>query len=137
MAAIFSTAFAFCLERDLTQWKLGWNIRLFTVAYAGIVISGIMVVVIAWCVDKKGPLYVAAFNPLNLFFVAIAGSFMLDEKLYLGSIIGGLLIVCGLYMVLWRKGKEIKNMKQLIPSLSLHEIIVMRSPTEDKNFPHT
>ncbi|XP_054803539.1 WAT1-related protein At1g25270-like isoform X2 [Prosopis cineraria] len=102
----------------------------------GIVVSGIMVVVMAWCVDMKGPLYVSAFNPLLLVFVAIAGSFMLDEKLYLGSIIGGMLIVCGLYMVLWGKGKEMK-MNPLVPSQSsLPEVIIVRSsPTDEKSSP--
>ncbi|XP_054803538.1 WAT1-related protein At1g68170-like isoform X1 [Prosopis cineraria] len=136
MAALLSTALAICLESDLTQWKLGWDVRLLTVAYAGIVVSGIMVVVMAWCVDMKGPLYVSAFNPLLLVFVAIAGSFMLDEKLYLGSIIGGMLIVCGLYMVLWGKGKEMK-MNPLVPSQSsLPEVIIVRSsPTDEKSSP--
>ena len=32
--AIQATAFGFCFERDLTQWKLGWNIRLLAVAYS-------------------------------------------------------------------------------------------------------
>ncbi|XP_054800972.1 WAT1-related protein At1g68170-like [Prosopis cineraria] len=135
IAAILSTSFAFCLERDLTQWKLGWNIRLLTVAYAGIIVSGVMVVMMAWCLDMKGPLYVAAFNPLLLVFVAIAGFLMLDEKLYLESIIGGLLIVCGLYMILWGKGKEMENMNQLAASQNLHEIKV-KSPEDDKSSPH-
>jgi len=34
MGALLSVSYAFCVERDLTQWRLGWNIRLFTVAYA-------------------------------------------------------------------------------------------------------
>lgn len=32
--AIQATAFGFCVERDLSQWKLGWNIRLLAVAYS-------------------------------------------------------------------------------------------------------
>ncbi|KAI9087232.1 hypothetical protein K1719_030867 [Acacia pycnantha] len=131
MGSLLSIAFAICLERDWTQWKLGWNVRLLTAAYSGIVVSGVMVVVMAWCMHMRGPLYVSAFNPLLLVFVALAGSFMLDEKLHLGSIIGGALIICGLYAVLWGKGKEMKKMNQLVPSdQGLHEIIV-RSPTED------
>ncbi|KAK4271101.1 hypothetical protein QN277_019841 [Acacia crassicarpa] len=131
MGSLLSIAFALCLERDWTQWKLGWNVRLLTAAYSGIVVSGVMVVVMAWCMHMRGPLYVSAFNPLLLVFVALAGSFMLDEKLHLGSIIGGALIICGLYSVLWGKGKEMKKMNQLVPSdQGLHEIIV-RSPTED------
>ncbi|KAI9087198.1 hypothetical protein K1719_030833 [Acacia pycnantha] len=136
-SAIFSSGFAFCLERDLIQWKLGWNVRLLTVAFSGIVVSGIITVIMGWCVGKKGPLYVAAFNPLLVLFVAMVGPFMLEEKLYLGSILGGLLIVCGLYMVLWGKAKEVKNMKQLIPSQSSPPEILLSSPTNDhKSSPH-
>lgn len=34
MAAMESVVFALCKEKDLSQWKLGFNIRLLTVAYA-------------------------------------------------------------------------------------------------------
>ncbi|KAK8699920.1 hypothetical protein V6N13_018328 [Hibiscus sabdariffa] len=34
MAAIQTTVLALCLEKDWSQWKLGWNIRLLTVAYS-------------------------------------------------------------------------------------------------------
>ncbi|XP_054800137.1 WAT1-related protein At1g25270-like [Prosopis cineraria] len=135
MGSLLSVAFALYLERDWTQWKLGWNVRLLTITYTGIVMSGVMVVVMAWCMHMRGPLYVSAFSPLMLVFVAIASCFMLDEKLYLGSVIGGVLIICGLYGILWGKIKEMKKMNQLVPSQSLHEIIV-RSPTEDKCIPH-
>ena len=33
-AALFSIVYAVCFERDWSQWKLAWNIRLLTVAYA-------------------------------------------------------------------------------------------------------
>ncbi|XP_058735696.1 WAT1-related protein At1g68170-like [Vicia villosa] len=106
MGAIQATIFALCVEKDLNQWKLGWNFRLLTAAYSGIVTSGLVFIVTAWCVRKKGPVYASAFNPLNLLIVAIAASLLLDETLYVGSVIGGVLIVGGLYMVLWGKSKE-------------------------------
>jgi hypothetical protein len=34
MGAIQATAFGLCVERDWSQWKLGWNIRLLAVAYS-------------------------------------------------------------------------------------------------------
>lgn len=34
MGAIQATGFALCFERDRSQWKLGWNIRLLAVAYS-------------------------------------------------------------------------------------------------------
>lgn len=34
MGAIQAVVFALCMEKDWSQWKLGWNIRLLTVAYS-------------------------------------------------------------------------------------------------------
>ncbi|KAJ1434973.1 EamA domain [Sesbania bispinosa] len=116
MGAIQATVFGLCVERDLSQWKLGWNIRLLAVAYSGIVASGLVVIVTAWCIRMRGPLFVSVFNPLMLVLVAVAASLMLDENLYLGSLLGAVLIVCGLYMVLWGKSKEMKKIAQLVPS---------------------
>uniref|UniRef100_A0A2N9EFW5 WAT1-related protein n=1 Tax=Fagus sylvatica TaxID=28930 RepID=A0A2N9EFW5_FAGSY len=118
MGTLQAVVFALCMERDWSQWKLGWNIRLLTVSYSGIVASGIMVTFIAWCVHMRGPLFVSVFNPLMLILVAIMGSLILDEMLHLGSILGAMLIVFGLYMVLWGKGKEMKKLNQLAPSES-------------------
>lgn len=50
----------------------------------GIVTSGLMVIVTAWCVRMRGPMFVSIFNPLSLVLVAIAGSLLLDENLYAG-----------------------------------------------------
>ncbi|CAI8617848.1 unnamed protein product [Vicia faba] len=111
---IIQAKISFIVERDLNQWKLGWDIRLLTVAFSGIGASGLMILAMAWVVQAKGPLYASAFNPLLLFIVAIVASMVLDEKLNLGSLLGGVLIVCGLYTVLWGKGRETqkKNIAQ-------------------------
>ncbi|KAK8626661.1 hypothetical protein V6N13_134294 [Hibiscus sabdariffa] len=66
----------------------------------GILGSGLMISLISWCVRMRGPLYVASFNPLLLVLVASAGAFFLEEKFYLGSIMGAVLIVVELYVVL-------------------------------------
>ncbi|MED6119553.1 hypothetical protein PIB30_012742 [Stylosanthes scabra] len=110
--ALLSTVFAVSVEKDWSQWRLDWNIRLLTVAYSGMVVSGMMVAVISWCVHVRGPLFASVFSPLVLVIVAMAGSTMLNENLYLGSIIGAVLIVCGLYAVLWGKSKEMNNTKK-------------------------
>ncbi|KAK4263355.1 hypothetical protein QN277_028778 [Acacia crassicarpa] len=82
----------------------------------------------AWCVSKGGPVFVSVFIPLQLLFLAFVGSFFLNETLHLGSIIGGVLIVGGLYMVLWGKGKEMKKKDLLAASQTLH---VSSSPSVD------
>ncbi|KAG2695720.1 hypothetical protein I3760_07G025900 [Carya illinoinensis] len=136
MGAIQSAVFALCMESDWSQWKLGWNIKLLTVSYSGIVGTGLAVTLIAWCVHMRGPLYVSIFYPLMLVSVAIMGSLVLDENLHLGTIFGSVLIVCGLYAVLWGKRKETKKQTQ-VASCSSPELeqsaltdIVITSPAD-------
>ncbi|XP_058752266.1 WAT1-related protein At1g25270-like [Vicia villosa] len=134
MGATQATIFALCMEKDWSQWRLGWSIRLLTAVYSGVVVSGLMIVIIAWCVGMRGPLYASIFNPLMLVLVAIAGSLMLDENLYLGSVIGAVLIMVGLYMVLWGKSKEMKKVTHVEITSESEEIeIVVSSNTDDIN----
>ncbi|KAI9110354.1 hypothetical protein K1719_018796 [Acacia pycnantha] len=109
MAAIQSVIFALFVERDWSRWKLGWDTFLLTAIYTGIVASGVAWILITYCLRQKGPLYTSMFNPLFLVLVAIVGSFLLDEMLHLGSLIGSILIIMGLYIFLWGKGKELKK----------------------------
>ncbi|KDP46086.1 hypothetical protein JCGZ_06597 [Jatropha curcas] len=132
VAAILQVVFTLCIDRDLSQWKLGWNIRLFTAAYAGIVVQGVTITLITWCVSIKGPLYASIFNPLQLVFSALEGSLLIDEPLHVGSILGATLIVCGLYTVLWGKDTEAKKISQLIP-LKISEEIEIMSTTNSTN----
>ncbi|XP_058763380.1 WAT1-related protein At1g68170-like [Vicia villosa] len=113
MGTIQSFIFAVCTERDWSQWKLDWNLRLLTAASAGILASGVCFVLLAWCVGMKGPLYVSAFNPLMLVLVAFISSFVLNEYITVGSLTGAALIVCGLYMLLWGKSKEARKMHNM------------------------
>ncbi|GAU39382.1 hypothetical protein TSUD_370410 [Trifolium subterraneum] len=82
----------------------------------GIVGSGIVIVVIAWCIKMRGPIFASTFNPLQLLLVAISAYLLLDEKLYLGSVFGAVLIVCGIYAVLWSKSREMKKKIKLLSS---------------------
>ncbi|KAL8143150.1 hypothetical protein V2J09_016182 [Rumex salicifolius] len=128
MGAVQAIMFALIVDHNWEHWKLGWNIRLVTVAYSGVIGSGMVVAIQAWCLRLKGPLYVSIFSPLQLILVALTGSLMLDEKLYLGSVMGGILIVSGLYAVLWGKAKEMKMLNKLAPSLNFVE-----DPKEEEN----
>ncbi|KAF8715561.1 hypothetical protein HU200_027220 [Digitaria exilis] len=104
--AVQSSLLALCFHRDMAHWRLGPNIRLYSSAYAGIVASGFAFPLMSWCLRKRGPLYVAMFGPLIIVFVAVLSSIFLDETLHLGIALGAVLIVAGLYMVLWGKARE-------------------------------
>ncbi|KAK4803329.1 hypothetical protein SAY86_001532 [Trapa natans] len=113
MGSLQTVAYAMCREKDWSQWRLAWNIRLLAVSYLGIVGSGLCIVLVIWCVRMRGPLFVSVFNPLMTVLVELASSMLLDEQLHLGSVLGAGLIVASLYIVLWGKKQELN---QLIPS---------------------
>uniref|UniRef100_A0A7N0UCI9 WAT1-related protein n=1 Tax=Kalanchoe fedtschenkoi TaxID=63787 RepID=A0A7N0UCI9_KALFE len=96
----------FALERDMSAWKIGLDMNLLTAAYSGIVASSIAYYVQGIVIKKRGPVFATAFSPLMMIVVAVMGSSILDEKIFLGGIIGAVLIVMGLYSVLWGKHKE-------------------------------
>ncbi|KAG5040615.1 hypothetical protein JHK85_013091 [Glycine max] len=116
MAAIQGAVYALCFETEWSQWKLGSGIRLLTALYTGIVATGLVNIATSWCVRKRGPLFASVFNPLCLVLVAFASSLLLQEHLYLGSVIGAVLIVCGLYIMLWGKSKEMKTATHMVSS---------------------
>eukprot|EP01018_Ginkgo_biloba_P010924 Gb_12953 [translate_table: standard] len=94
------------LETDLEHWKIHSGGELFTILYAGFVASGIAFSVQIWCIDRGGPVFVAVYQPVQTIAVAIMASLILGEKFYLGGIIGAILIILGLYFVLWGKSEE-------------------------------
>ncbi|KAJ4797108.1 WAT1-related protein [Rhynchospora pubera] len=65
-----------------------------------------------WCVEKKGPVFFAIWQPLCLLVTLACSSFFLGEIVKLGSVLGGLLMVGGLYSVLWGKQRDIIEEKQ-------------------------
>lgn len=102
--------------RNLSMWVLKDKLEIFTVVFAGTVCSGLCYVGMSWCVKKRGPVFTAAFSPLIQIFAAMIGIPALREQLYLGSLLGSVLVIVGLYVLLWGKNREmhesIKKMAQ-------------------------
>ncbi|GLT70535.1 hypothetical protein SLA2020_426090 [Shorea laevis] len=103
---IQSAIVAFIAERNPNAWKLTHDIDLIFVVYAAFIGSVVTVGVSAWCIHRKGPVFVAMFKPLGIAIAAYMGFIFLGDTLYLGSIIGAVIIVAGFYGVLWAKSKE-------------------------------
>ncbi|KAF6172364.1 hypothetical protein GIB67_025224 [Kingdonia uniflora] len=93
-------------DPHIKAWTLGPKLRLIAAVYCGVVGSALAFCLMSWAIQKRGPLYVSMFNPLLLVIVAVLGWAILDEKIYMGSAMGSVLIIIGLYAVLWGKGKE-------------------------------
>ncbi|XP_057489710.1 WAT1-related protein At5g07050-like [Actinidia eriantha] len=109
MGTLQSIAVTFVMEHRPSVWTIGWDMNLLAAAYAGIVSSSISYYVQGLVMEKRGPVFVTAFSPLMMIIVAIMGSFILAEKIYMGGVLGAILIVFGLYSVLWGKYKEYKE----------------------------
>ncbi|KAJ0973496.1 hypothetical protein J5N97_021455 [Dioscorea zingiberensis] len=92
-------------ERKPSSWKLGWNMGLLATFYSGAA-SSICFWLITWCVERKGAVFTAAFTPLVYLATIIYSIVFWKEILHLGSIGGAVLLVLGLYCVLWGKSKE-------------------------------
>ncbi|KAL8133529.1 WAT1-related protein At5g07050-like [Apium graveolens] len=112
MGTLQSIVVTLVMEHKPDAWAIGFDMNLLAAAYAGIISSSVAYYVQGLVMEKRGPVFVTAFSPLMMIIVAIMGSFILAEKIYLGGILGAILIVMGLYSVLWGKYKEYKDKEQ-------------------------
>ncbi|KVH99961.1 WAT1-related protein At2g37460-like [Cynara cardunculus var. scolymus] len=110
---------AMIMERGKTAvWAIKWDTTLLATLYSGIICSGLAYYIQGIIMKERGPVFVTAFSPLSMIIVAIMGSIILAEKTYLGRVIGAIVIVVGLYLVVWGKSKDNK-----LSSLSIGEPI--------------
>ncbi|KAJ6804390.1 WAT1-related protein-like [Iris pallida] len=106
MGAVQSGSVALVMERSVEPWRIGWDTKLFTAVYSGVVCSGITYYIQGIVMKERGPVFVTAFNPLCMIIVAVMGSIILAEEITLGRVIGAAIIVIGLYSLIWGKGKD-------------------------------
>ncbi|XWS25160.1 hypothetical protein CRYUN_Cryun27aG0046600 [Craigia yunnanensis] len=109
IGTIGGAAVSFVVERDMNAWKIGWDSSLLAAVYSGVVCSGIAYYAQGVVIREQGPVFVTAFSPLCMIITAALGSIILAENIHLGSIIGTVIIIFGLYTVLWGKSKDQQN----------------------------
>lgn len=104
MGSLVTMIMSICWKPSLRDWVLGWNIRLLASIFSGVVVSGMAFAATVWCVDAKSLVFES--SPIQLVVVALVAATFLGESIYVGSIVGAVVIVVGLYLVLWAKKKE-------------------------------
>ncbi|XP_040987365.1 WAT1-related protein At3g30340-like [Juglans microcarpa x Juglans regia] len=107
--AIQSAILSLSTNRNLSAWVLKGKMEIITVLYAGMIGSGLCYVGMSWCVKKRGPVLTAAFSPLIQILAAMFDIPILHEQLHLGSLLGSIVVIIGLYILLWGKNKEMKT----------------------------
>ncbi|KAL6846539.1 hypothetical protein ACP4OV_023987 [Aristida adscensionis] len=88
-----------------------WRIRFFYLRSKGLkgaFGSGVGFFLQAWCISARGPLYSAMFTPLGAVITTVAVA-ILHEALHVGSLLGAVAIIAGLYVVLWGKAQDLEK----------------------------
>ncbi|KAB1224033.1 hypothetical protein CJ030_MR2G004469 [Morella rubra] len=107
LGSMEGTIVALVMERGkATIWSLNWDVKLLAALYSGIICSGLAYYIQGVVMKDRGPVFVTAFSPLCMVIVAVMGSFILAEQLYFGRVLGAIIIVAGLYLVVWGKSKD-------------------------------
>ncbi|XP_024390946.1 protein WALLS ARE THIN 1 isoform X2 [Physcomitrium patens] len=88
--------------------------HLMVITYAGVVVSAIVQVLQAWCIQQTGAFFVSIFLPVQTLVVAVLAIIVLGETLYLGVVIGGVLVIGGFYIVNYGQKMERKKKKLLL-----------------------
>lgn len=121
---------ALIMERgEPSVWSLSWDTKLLAAVYSGIVCSGMAYYIQGVVMRYRGPVFVTTFNPLCMVIVAIMSPFILAEKIYLGRVIGAIVIILGLYLVVWGKSKDYDTPSPIIKD----EILPAKQTTESND----
>ncbi|XP_019229947.1 PREDICTED: WAT1-related protein At1g09380-like [Nicotiana attenuata] len=94
MASCICLVFGFCFDHDLSDWSLSGGVRAISTIYSGVFCSAlsyfVMIATLSWL--------------------------LLGEDIFTGTIVGSMLIVLGLFMVLWGNWVESKRARAIINS---------------------
>ncbi|XP_076902602.1 WAT1-related protein At2g37460-like [Bidens hawaiensis] len=127
---------ALVMERgNSAVWVIKWDTTLLATIYSGVICSGLAYYIQGIIMKDRGPVFVTAFSPLSMIIVAIMGSIILAEQTYLGRVLGAIVIVAGLYMVVWGKSKDIEPsispekqmLEQEYEENGCHKVITIKS----------
>ncbi|KAK4848235.1 hypothetical protein QYF36_010626 [Acer negundo] len=101
-----SGVFTVLIQHKPAAWSITSAIDFLSIIYGGAVCCGLTLFLQLYCIRHKGPVFVTIFNPLSTVMVTTLAYFVAGEKLYMGRILGGAMVIAGLYALLWGKEKD-------------------------------
>uniref|UniRef100_A0A804HMD7 WAT1-related protein n=2 Tax=Musa acuminata subsp. malaccensis TaxID=214687 RepID=A0A804HMD7_MUSAM len=104
-----TAAMSLATVRGHSVWLLRKKLEIATVIFSGFAGSGLGFLAMSWCVEQRGPVFTASFMPFVQIFGAGIDFTILHEQVYLGSVLGSVLVIAGLYSLLWGKNKEARS----------------------------
>uniref|UniRef100_A0A6N2LER9 WAT1-related protein n=1 Tax=Salix viminalis TaxID=40686 RepID=A0A6N2LER9_SALVM len=118
VGAAQSAVFTVFMQHKQAAWCIRSRLVFWSIIYAGVISCGLTALVQLWCNEKKGPVFVTMFNPLATVMVAVLAYFLFGEEMHAGSILGGAVVIIGLYILLWGKENDRNRNQSQEPSLS-------------------
>jgi len=109
LSSLQSAVVAFLLLPDRSAWKVHSLFELSCYIFAGVFGSGVVFYLQSWCISVRGPLYSAMFTPLCTVLTTALSAVVLREELHIGSLLGAVAVVAGLYVVLWGKAEDARE----------------------------
>ncbi|CAN0924054.1 WAT1-related protein At3g28050 [Linum grandiflorum] len=95
------------LVHDPSAWTLRMDIGLLAIASNGVLCIALKGAVHSWALKKKGPVYVTMFKPLGMVAAMALGILFLGDSVFLGRVIGAVIIALGFYAAMWGKAQEL------------------------------
>ncbi|OAP16779.1 hypothetical protein AXX17_AT1G11750 [Arabidopsis thaliana] len=95
-------------SRDVKDWIIDDRFVIGVIVYAGVIGQAMSTVSVTWGVKKLGAVFVSAIMPMALISATLFDFIILHTPLYLGSLIGSVGTITGLYVFLWGKNKEME-----------------------------
>ncbi|KAI3824017.1 hypothetical protein L1987_05464 [Smallanthus sonchifolius] len=102
------------LEPNPNAWVLQPGTGMIAVVWGAVFSVVFRNIAITWCLEKKGPVFVAMFSPLSIVIAVIMGVTFLGDSLHLGSAIGATIVAAGFYTVMWGQTKERNKLPMVI-----------------------